>query len=68
MLNFLQVTEPKFEELSEYSPVNCRGSHCRPGGLKEAVEQTQQREKLKKQIAQLKAKMKKEKQLGPQMD
>lgn len=35
--------------------------------LKEAVEQTQQREKLEKQIAQLKAKMKKEKQLGRQM-
>ncbi|RHT70132.1 DUF4391 domain-containing protein [Ruminococcaceae bacterium AM28-23LB] len=36
--------------------------------LKEAVEQTQQREKLEKQIAQLKAKMKKEKQLGRQME
>ena len=36
--------------------------------LKEAVEQTQQREKLDKQIAQLKAKMKKEKQLGRQME
>ena len=36
--------------------------------LKEAVEQTQQREKLEKQIAQLKAKMKKERQLGRQME
>ena len=36
--------------------------------LKEAVEQTQQREKIQKQIAQLKAKMKKEKQLGRQME
>lgn len=36
--------------------------------LKEAVEQTQQREKLGKQIAQLKVKMKKEKQLGRQME
>ena len=36
--------------------------------LKEAVEQTQQREKLDKQIAQLKAKMKKEKQLRRQME
>ena len=36
--------------------------------LKEAVEQTQQREKLEKQIAQLKAKMKKEMQLGRQME
>ena len=36
--------------------------------LKQAVEQTQQREKLEKQIAQLKAKMKKEKQLGRQME
>ena len=36
--------------------------------LKEAVEQTQQREKIEKQIAQLKAKMKKEKQLGRQME
>lgn len=36
--------------------------------LREAVEQTQQREKLEKQIAQLKAKMKKEKQLGRQME
>ena len=36
--------------------------------LKEAVEQTQQRERLEKQIAQLKAKMKKEKQLGRQME
>ena len=35
---------------------------------KEAVEQTQQREKLEKQIALLKAKMKKEKQLGRQME
>lgn len=36
--------------------------------LKEAVEQTQQREKLEKQIAQLKVKMKKEKQLRRQME
>lgn len=36
--------------------------------LKEAVEQTQQREKLEKQIAQLKAKMRKEKHLGRQME
>lgn len=36
--------------------------------LKEAVEQTQQREKLEKQIAQLKVKIKKEKQLGRQME
>lgn len=36
--------------------------------LKEAVEQTQQREKLEKQIAQLKAKMRKEKQLSRQME
>ena len=36
--------------------------------LKQAIEQTQQREKLEKQIAQLKAKMKKEKQLGRQME
>lgn len=36
--------------------------------LKEAVEQSQQREKLEKQIAQLRAKMKKEKQLGRQME
>ena len=36
--------------------------------LKEAVEQTQQREKLEKQVAQLKAKMKKEKQLRRQME
>lgn len=36
--------------------------------LKEAVEQTQKREKLERQIAQLKAKMKKEKQLGRQME
>ena len=36
--------------------------------LKEVVEQTQQREKLEKQIAQLTAKMKKEKQLGRQME
>ena len=34
----------------------------------EAVEQTRQREKLEKQIVQLKAKMKKEKQLGRQME
>ena len=37
-------------------------------GLKEAVEQAQHREKLEKQIAQLKAKIKKEKQLGRQME
>ena len=36
--------------------------------LKEAVEYTQQREKLEKQIVPLKAKMKKEKQLGRQME
>ena len=36
--------------------------------LKEAVEQTQQREKLGKQIAQLKEEMKKEKRLGRQME
>lgn len=36
--------------------------------LKQAIEQTQQRKKLEKQIAQLKAKMKKEKQLGRQME
>lgn len=36
--------------------------------LKEAVERTQQRERLEKQIAQLKAKMKKEEQLGRQME
>lgn len=36
--------------------------------LKESVEHTQQREQLEKQIAQLKAKMKKEKQLGRQME
>ena len=36
--------------------------------LKEAVEQTQEREKLEKQIAALKAKMKKEKQLNKQME
>lgn len=36
--------------------------------LREAVEQTQKREKLEKQITQLKAKMKKEKQLGRQME
>ena len=36
--------------------------------LKEAVEQTRQREKLEKQIVQLKAKMKKEKQLSRQME
>ena len=35
--------------------------------LKEAVEQTQEKEKLQRQIEQLKAKMKKEKQLGKQM-
>lgn len=36
--------------------------------LKEAVEQTQEKEKLQLQIEQLKAKMKKEKQLGKQME
>lgn len=36
--------------------------------LKEAVEQTQEKEKLQRQIEQLKAKMKKEKQLGKQME
>ena len=36
--------------------------------LKEAVEQTQEREKLEKQIAALKVKMKKEKQLGRLME
>lgn len=36
--------------------------------LKEVVERTQQQEKLEKQIAQLKVKMKKEKQLGRQME
>ena len=36
--------------------------------LKEAVEQTQEKEKLQRQIKQLKAKMKKEKQLGKQME
>ena len=36
--------------------------------LKEAVEQSQEKEKLQRQIEQLKAKMKKEKQLGTQME
>ena len=36
--------------------------------LKEAVEQTQAREKLEKQIAALRVKMKKEKNLGRQME
>lgn len=36
--------------------------------LKEVVERTQQQEKLEKQIAQLKAKMKKERQLRRQME
>lgn len=36
--------------------------------LKEVVERTQQQEKLEKQIAQLKAKMKKERQLSRQME
>ena len=36
--------------------------------LKEAVEQTQAREKLEKQIAALRAKMRKEKNLGRQME
>ena len=36
--------------------------------LKEAVEQTQEREKLEKQIAALKVKMKKEKRLNKQME
>ena len=36
--------------------------------LKEAVEQTQAREKLEKQIAALRVKMKKEKNLGKQME
>lgn len=36
--------------------------------LKEAVEQTQEKEKLQRQIQQLKAKMRKEKNLAKQME